>query len=88
MQSTENKAKHCWITSLFYPDRSGMNEMNKSMSMMRTEMEACKDISSANICKKLKKKKKCDSEEAQKNCKKTCDHCDDEEEQGNFFRDK
>ena len=57
------------------------------MSMMRTEMEACKDLSSTNICKKLKKKKKCDSEEAEKNCKKTCDHCDDEKEQGKFFSD-
>ena len=58
------------------------------MSMMRTEMEACKDLYSAKICKKLKKKGKCDSKDAKENCKKTCDHCDDEEEQGKFFRDK
>ena len=58
-----------------------------NMSTMRTEMEACKDLYSAKICKKLKKKGKCDSKDAKENCKKTCDHCDDEEEQGKFFRD-
>ena len=63
--------------------------MNKflSMSMKRTEMEACKDLSPAKTCKKLKKKGKCDSEAAEKNCKKTCDHCDDEEvQEGKFLR--
>ena len=58
--------------------------MNKflSMGMMRDGMEDCKDYMSTKKCKNLKKKGKCDSEAAEKNCKKTCDHCDDKEEQG------
>ena len=68
-------------------DRSGMNEMNKflSMSMMRAEMEDCKDLIPTKTCKKLKKKGKCDSEAAEVSCKKTCDHCDDEEVQEGKF---
>ena len=80
MQRTETKAKHCRITKLLYPDRSGMNEMNKflSMSMMRGRMEACEDIKPAKTCKKLKKKGKCSIEKFAKDCKKTCDLCQDE----------
>ena len=63
-----------------------MNEMNKFLSL-RTEMEACKDVSPIKTCKKLKKKGKCDTEAAEKNCKKTCGHCDDEEvQEGKFLR--
>ena len=80
MQRTETKAKPCPITKLFYPDRSEMNEMNKflSMSMMRGRMEACEDIKPAKTCKKLKKKGKCSIEKFAKDCKKTCDLCDDQ----------
>jgi len=59
--------------------RSGMNEMNKflSMSMMRKE-EPCKDQIATKQCKKrMKRKGNCDSKKAKKYCKKTCDLCDD-----------
>ena len=74
MQRTETKAKHCPITNLFYTDRSGMNEMNKflSMSMMRKE-EPCEDI--RNDCQRWKKK--CDKEKVKLSCKKTCGLCQD-----------
>ena len=64
-----------------------MNETNKflSMSMMRTKMETCKDLSSTKTCKRLKKKGKCDSKAAEKKCKKTCDHCKDEEVEGKIL---
>ena len=83
MQSTENKAKHCWITSLFYPDRSGMNEMNKflSMSMMRNEKKGCEDTISTKKCLRVKKTGKCCSKKYAKRCKKTCELC-----QGRFTR--
>jgi len=58
--------------------RSGMNEMNKflSMSMMRKE-EPCKDLIATKQCKKkMKRKGNCDSKKAKKYCKKTCDLCD------------
>lgn len=48
---------------------------------IEAEREACKDYMSTKKCKNLKKKGKCDSEAAEKNCKKTCGHCDDKEEQ-------
>ena len=80
MQRTETKAKHCRITKLFYPDRSGINGTNKypSMSMMSDEMEACEDIKPEKTCQKWKKKGKCATEKVAKVCKKTCDLCQDE----------
>ena len=75
MQRTETKAKHCRITSLFYLDRSGMDEMNKflSMSMMRTEMKACEDKGSEKYCKKYKNN--CHREKIAYACEKTCGLC-------------
>ena len=84
MQRTETKAKHCRITSLFYLDRFGMDEMNKflSMSMMRTEMKACED--KFFHCKKYKKN--CDSKKIANGCKKTCGLCPKtNDKQGKFF---
>ena len=75
MQRTETKAKHCSITSLFYLDRSGMDEMNKflSMSMMKTEMKACEDKAPEKYC--MKYKNQCDNEKIAYACKKTCGLC-------------
>ena len=57
-----------------------MNETNKflSMSMMRTEMEACEDTASERYCQRNKKKGGCDSKKMAKVCKKTCNLCQDE----------
>jgi len=57
--------------------RSGMNEMDKflSMGMMKTEMKACKDKISSKKCKKLKKKGKCEDKKTWKQCKYTCKKC-------------
>ena len=75
MQRTETKAKHCRITSLFYLHRSGMDEMNKflSMSMMRTDMKACEDKAPEKYCKRYQNK--CDSEKIAYACEKTCGLC-------------
>jgi hypothetical protein len=75
MQRTETKAKHCSITSLFYLDRSGMDEMNKflSMRMTGTEMKACKDKASEKYCKRHEKQ--CDNEKIKHACEKTCSLC-------------
>ena len=78
MQKTETKAKYCRITNLFYPDRSGMNEMNKFPSMgMRRKEKPCEDTMSTKKCLKLKKWGKC--KKVGKVCKKTCDICNDGE---------
>ena len=58
-------------------DRSGMNEMNKFLSMVtvKTEMKACKDKISSKKCKKLKKKGKCKDKKTWKKCMYTCKKC-------------
>ena len=86
MQRTETKAKHFRITSLFYLDRFGMDEMNNflSMRMMRTEMKACED--KFFHCKKYKKS--CGSKKIANGCKKTCGLCPKtNDKQGKFFWD-
>ena len=62
------------MTSLFYPDRSGMNDKNNFLSMitMRKE-EPCEDKASEKVCQKYIKR--CDDEKIKYYCKKTCGLC-------------
>ena len=75
MQKTETKAKHCRITNLFYPDRSGMNETKFLFKSTMRKEEPCEDTKSEKFCQKYIKY--CDSEKVKPYCKKTCGLCQD-----------